>query len=308
MKRFLKSLFSFPATKLFSLLLAVLVWLYANTTEIQEKIIDAPVSIKNLDENFVLTQIENDDVKVRLSGRGVQLLKMGDEDVRCVIDAGEFSNGRFEIEISDEMIEIIPANIELVSIEEDKETFINIERRVKRNIPIRPTIVGIPATDYFIYDDIQSDPYYAVVYGREYTIENIQFIKTEPIDINDATETISKFVSPVSSRDDLEIISPTRILVTIPIQQYKIRTFENIKIQIPDGFEDIIDEIETTVDITLKGPENFISKLTPDVLQISLNPEQIKDREKSVDIEFNISERFSIKEISPSSVEVKYKE
>lgn len=307
MNKFIRSLFSHPATKLFSLLLAVVVWFYAKSSESQEKVFQTQVVVQNLGEKYVLSDVENDEVSVRLSGRGLDLIKIQDDDISYIVDGSKIEEGRHLIELNSNSVSVSKIPVNIVSIDETDDLYITVEKRIAKRVPVRPYILGIPSPDFYISAELIVVPHYVTIYGREDIIENIAYISTEPVDIGDATESVSKTVKPISSREDITITSDISVLVTVPIIEYEEFIFEDIPVILTPELKGEINKPDETISITLKGPKDIISEISADDIKVYLNKADIESEESVVELLCDMGEQINVLSISPESISVVYK-
>lgn len=308
MRGLLKSLFSYPATKLFAILLAVVIWFYAKSTEVQERVFNAPVVAKNIEDQYLLSDIGKDTISIRLMGRGIDLMKMKEEEVLYVIDCDDMDDGRNKVKIDKDDVLIPKSGIEVKEIEEiDDYVFVNIVKRMKKRVPIRPTITGMPSTGFYIYERPISEPDYAVIYGSEDIVDDILYVTTEAIDVSDATESVTREVQPLTKRDDIDIFSPESVLITIPIEEFTERKFEDVEIVVPENVKDLIENIEESATILLRGPRNVIDEISTDEIKIYPDQKQINQHKSVVELVYEAPEHLSVQEINPVTIKVDYK-
>lgn len=116
----LRFLFIFFAMIIF----ATSYWVGVNYTKVKiQKIIEASVEFKNLNENFILENIEPTKFKVALSGYKDYFKNFDENNIKIIIDLKNFETGKYTLEIDDKNVENIPKNIEILTIEPSKLKF-----------------------------------------------------------------------------------------------------------------------------------------------------------------------------------------
>lgn len=167
--------------KLVSIILAVILWGYLTSSESGDVKFKVPLSYKNLDQTLTVSRLSNKFVMVRITGRKDDLKNVNSKNIKVFVDlssarVGEFNSFPVKIERED-----LPDELE-VSINPD-EVKLFIEKKIFRNILIKPRLSGNPDTGY-VLGKIRVNPEYVRIAGSASLIAGIDGISTEYIFVN----------------------------------------------------------------------------------------------------------------------------
>ena len=166
--------------KLASLILATALWIFVILSGRTEIIMDVPVVYTGLKPQLDMMDSPKK-VNVSIEGQGSLLKNIRRREIRAVIDLSETKSGRSFFTLTKENFEL-PKTLLLTSI--DPETIsVMIESELRKNIPVKPVIVGRPEKGFTIFE-IKVVPENIVVEGPKSLVRKIYSVKTEPIDIN----------------------------------------------------------------------------------------------------------------------------
>jgi len=166
--------------KLASLILATALWIFVILSGRTEITMDVPVVYTGLNQKLDMMDSPKK-VNVSIEGQGSLLKNIRRGEIRAVIDLSETKSGRSFFTLTKENFEL-PKTLLLTNI--DPETIsVTIESELRKNIPVKPVIVGRPAKGFTIFE-IKVVPDNIVVEGPNSLVRKIYSVKTEPIDIN----------------------------------------------------------------------------------------------------------------------------
>jgi len=166
--------------KLASLILATALWIFVILSGRTEIIMDVPVVYTGLKPQLDMMDAPKK-VNVSIEGQGSLLKNIRRREIRAVIDLSETKSGRSFFTLTKENFEL-PKTLLLTSI--DPETIsVMIESELRKNIPVKPVIVGRPEKGFTIFE-IKVVPENIVVEGPKSLVRKIYSVRTEPIDIN----------------------------------------------------------------------------------------------------------------------------
>lgn len=166
--------------KIASLMLATALWVFVTLSGRTEINMDVPVVYQGLMKNLDMMDAPKK-VNISIEGQASLLKNIRRGEVRAVIDLTEAKEGRSFFTLTKENFEL-PKTLLLADI--DPETIsVTIESELKKNIPVKPVIVGRPEKGFTIFD-IKVVPESIDVEGPKSLITKIYSVKTEPIDIN----------------------------------------------------------------------------------------------------------------------------
>lgn len=166
--------------KIASLVLASALWVFVILSGRTEITMEVPIVYQGLKQKLDMVDSPKK-VNIIIEGQASLLKNLRRGEIRAVIDLSEAKSGRSFYTLTEENFEL-PKTMLLSDI--DPETIsVTIESELKKNVPVKPVIVGRPEKGFTIFD-IRVVPDNIVVEGPESLIKKIYSVRTEPIDIN----------------------------------------------------------------------------------------------------------------------------
>jgi hypothetical protein len=89
-----------------------------------QKIIEVAVEFKNLNENFIIKDIEPTKFKITLSGYQNDFKNLNESNIKLVIDLNNFEAGKYLLDIDKKDFVNLSKNIEILNIEPSKIKFL----------------------------------------------------------------------------------------------------------------------------------------------------------------------------------------
>ena len=158
-----------------------------------------------------------------------------------------------------------PTGTKVVSIE-PSEIKVEIDKIIRRKLPVEPEIIGSPAAGYKLEKEkIKLDPNTCLISGPRAIINSLTCIHTEPIDVTGR-------IRPFTKRVELERlvegqpVAQELIEITIPIEEdYTRKEFNEVPIHILGGSVESF-RVKTSpekVDLILGGKRPVLDGLNP---------------------------------------------
>ncbi|MGH9943146.1 MAG: CdaR family protein, partial [Pyrinomonadaceae bacterium] len=222
-------------------------------------------------------EISNDpreqvEVTLRGSRRALDALKSG--GLVVTFDAGGFQPG-------DRMVRLTPQNVELglpdevsadgVTVERIEPSTIplRLERRVEREVEVKPRLEGKVAAGYEIVE-IQAAPASIRVRGPENRVNSLTHALTETISIEDKTQSFSVEHAAIDIPDQKLVPSDAVVDVRVKIEEERIeRTLAGVAVRPADARAGEARPASATV--TVRGPRSLVGQLRPEDLTLVLD-------------------------------------
>jgi len=166
--------------KLASLIMAIALWFFVILSGRSEVTMDVPVNFINIPDKFEIVDYPKT-VSVTIEGQERLLKYLKPDEINAVLDISDARAGRSFYTISKKNIKL-PKSF-LVSAINPESFSLTIERQLKKAVPVKPHIVGVPEKGYKI-TAIRVEPVTVILEGPESTVLKIDVVRTEPIDIN----------------------------------------------------------------------------------------------------------------------------
>jgi YbbR domain-containing protein len=162
-----------------SLVLAVILWFAISHVGESKLSVSVPVLPANLEKDFMIKSMDNEDVLVMISGPVSVLKNLRPKDVKVPLDLGELKNGRHIVNIQKTDI-VVPKGVEVEAVKPGY-VVIEIERTLEKRLK---TVVKLDNKWKALYSVKSWYPQYVTVEGPKVSIEKIEAIDTVPIDGN----------------------------------------------------------------------------------------------------------------------------
>jgi len=203
--------------KMVSLLLSIILWLYASKEKLSEISTKFPVTFNGLEDNYVVSGISTKVVTAKIRGNKDEIKSINSRNIRLIVDLSSAEPGNYitypiecqKIDFAGNYeITLHPANVEIL-----------IEKKITRKVKVIPEFKGT-AKDGFMLGQIQVVPEYIKIDGPSSIINNIGVIRTENIVIDKKSETFSRDIKILKEYGDSVNYNISRVNITIPIINY----------------------------------------------------------------------------------------
>ncbi len=212
--------------KLFSLLLAVMLWAYIGSTRLSELDYRIPIEFKNQPAALVVAKQSLSSITIHLNGKKEDIANFNIKNVKAQVNlegAREGENLRFPITlVRHEIPESIRVNISR------KFMTLSLEKKVYRRVPV-DVIMGENIREGLVLGPVSVRPETVLVEGRESLVKYIESVRTETFHPGFEAGKIERDV-PIDLKDVLGLtISPGTVRIQAAIYE-----MENLqKIELP---------------------------------------------------------------------------
>lgn len=170
-----------------SLVLAVALWFYVTSTGQSEIKMEVPLIIKNIPEKLVVVQKKQTTVSVKLKGHFRILEDIRPSDVVVSADLTDAKEKTNFIKLSTKDIHL-PSTVKVTHLFPTTVKLF-LEKKSSTTVKVKPSISGSPNENFYI-KQISVSPEKVIVEGAHSLIMKLHSLRTRPIDISGATETI----------------------------------------------------------------------------------------------------------------------
>ncbi len=200
--------------KLFSVALAVALWLTVSGEPIAERGVRIPLAFENLPESMEILGDPPRSVDVRLRGSSGTLRRLDARDLVAVIDlesehAGarmfDMTADRVRAPLGIEVTQVVPSTIALT-----------LDVSGSRVVPVVPEIRGAPAAG-FVAGVVGVEPDAVEVVGPESRLRDLTEAMTEPIDVTGVSAPLRRMVTVGVDDPSLRLSAPGSARVTIAV-------------------------------------------------------------------------------------------
>lgn len=207
----------YPSLFLVAVLAAFLLWYglaAQRTREISVRGVRAQLTLVNIPSNLVLVSGVPDSVLVQLRGPLSRALDPR-APLEVLLDLSNATPGSSSYPINASDIPL-PPEVEVVGVEPAAIT-LELERRQTLNVPVRPVLVGSPATGHIVAS-VRVVPPQLAIQGPESRLEDLDFIETTPVSVDGATGPIEATVQPMLPDPLLRMLSSIPVQVVVEVR------------------------------------------------------------------------------------------
>jgi YbbR domain-containing protein len=199
--------------KLFSLLFAVVLWMYASTRGQSEINFVVPLELRDMPVGMMLAGNAPHPVDVRLMGDEMTISSLSSNDVGAFISLAGASPGETLYSLTSANIKAPPSvTINRVS---PAEVRLRLDKVLQKQLPVRVRVKGRPARGYRVAD-VHSVPENVFATGPQAEVDRLDEVVTEPFDITgltDGTEKQLRLVLERGSNISLDVGSVKAVVV-----------------------------------------------------------------------------------------------
>ncbi len=324
-KRLVNSITSHPQLKVVALIVAIVVWVYANSRVQQEVSLRAPVEIR-VPDGYELVYQSHEEINLRLRGpqyiinRRQEQAALGNLTLRVPLSPEEVAGQTVEVNARPAWLNI--PDTELVRMEvlsmRPSDLRVRISPIVTKQIPVNVELSGMPRRGYQIKETSTVPPEVEVT-GPKIVVEQLEKVSTEEVALWDVSSGFRRMVRlqtramvPVETGKEVPVdfrVKPTSVAVHVKTGREEVeRTLEKVPVRLmmpPDfPFRVQVGEGESHVKVVISGLPQQVENLTRDALMAfvdvsKLAGETIQPGEKAL-----YKENVQIRQLGDPNVQV----
>jgi YbbR domain-containing protein len=202
-------------TKVFSLALAVMLWMTVATQTSSEIGMDLPIEYRNIPKDLEVTGDAINVVHVRLRGASNVIRGISAEDISTTLDLADIVPGEKTVPLTAQNVSV-PFGVEVVRVSPARIQ-LNLERTMTRTLPVTPTLEGMPAKGYRL-DQVVIQPKAGEVQGPESSIKVMESIPTAVLNIEGVQTDIKQSVDLEPPDPLVRVLQPRSVDIEITIR------------------------------------------------------------------------------------------
>ncbi len=212
--------------KLFSLFLALFLWVVINRGtggKEMEISLGIPLELHNLPSEMEVVVGPVERVDVRFSGPRRIVSRISQMGITIPLDLSGAVEGETTFELYPGDVKV-PERTTVTRISPSSVS-LKLERTIQKRLPVDLVIKGKPAEGFMAGDPVV-DPPTVEIRGPRSQVKPVRSIKTAPVIIDDAVETVTVDVSLVMPDPLLRVAGKPKVTVTVPITPVKTKIKE----------------------------------------------------------------------------------
>jgi YbbR domain-containing protein len=289
-------------TKIVSLLFAVILWFVVIGEKQAQIQLDIPLEVVNIPGGMVLVSDIPSIISVQVQGPRTVVRTLTGRGIRKSIDLKGMVVGWTTIRILPDSIPL-PRGIEVLRVT-PSTLELKLEPALEVNLPVSPQVSGDPPRGYRI-QEIVVDPPEVVLKGGEGELRELKAVKTQPVNVSEATTDVEEKVGLELQGLHLLDASPTKVWVRLNITQVLVeRKLEGVPVQWSPS-----DIMKTTVQpdkvlVVVKGPVEIIDDIRVMDIQVSMELEGLEPGDHRVSPTVAAPDGIRVVDVEPSMLKV----
>ena len=210
-------LFDNLGLKFTALLLAVLVYLNVYTDRATTMLVSFPIEYTELPDSLSVTGPSPAVVQAELKGTGKQLILLRVKEPRMKLSLANARRGSFERALAASDLPLPEdGSISMENLVGPRVVTLDIDRRVHRDLPVVPRVMGFPAAGFDWTGVAIPDPSRVRVTGPEQELLALDTLELVPVRIDGKRDTVSAVV-PIANLPDWCTAEPPVVTVRLKL-------------------------------------------------------------------------------------------
>ncbi len=161
--------------KLFSILLASLLWITISTQANSEIGINIPLEYRNIPSQLEVTGDTTDNIEVRLRGPAALLREIAPRDISATVDLGGVRPGEKIVQLTPKNVKL-PFGVDVVRVS-PSQVRLNLEQTMLKAVPVQVRMDNDVPPEYLV-DSITVTPAYVEIQGPESKVRGVDAVPT----------------------------------------------------------------------------------------------------------------------------------
>ena len=288
--------------------MALLLWFHVATDKVYEYTRTFSLEISNVPPHLVLAEKIPEQVKVKIRGKGKELLKLLLAERRSIkIDAKELKNGETDYVIKPEQIPIPEGSeLQVTDILSPHSLKIKLDHLLEKKVKVQPHIGVLPADGFVQVGELHYSPKEVAISGPKIPVMNIEVIHTKEKVIENAAKSVSDQLDlAVPPGYNLKVSSPV-INFSVEIQKAMEKEFSHLPVKlinIPRRREILLQP--DSISVTIFGPESLVTQIIPDKIKAFIDCAKTENKDKvKLPVIVELPSEVKLKRVEPESLDV----
>jgi len=246
--------------KLLALGLAFAIWVSVAGERWILQDLQVPLDL-SLAHDLVVSTNAPTTVTVRLRGLESRMRRLDPVPIALRVDLTDATPGDHDLLLSPRDLVGVPGGVEVDFVRPDRLR-LQLDRRLKRDLPVEPTFLGRPATGFSVYGT-EVTPEVLSVEGPASQVADLEVLRTSPIRLDGRSAPFVARVGIVLDRARVRVTDPRPLEVRVVVDARAAeRTLESLPVEVVSAVGSVT-VVPETLDVTLSGPPNVLKGLEP---------------------------------------------
>ena len=174
--------------KVSAVLLSVFLWFFVASRGLSEITLEAPLEFRDIPADIGIASSSAKTVMLTIRGQERFMKSLNAYNVGVFLDMSKAREGEGIYHVNKEDVKL-PFAITVTNVE-PAAIKVKLEEMVSKSVPVRVSIVGMPAKDAAVSTSVE--PKNVVIRGLKSEIRQIRYLMTEDFDVSDMKETVTE--------------------------------------------------------------------------------------------------------------------
>jgi YbbR domain-containing protein len=175
--------------KISAVLISLFLWFFITSKGQSEMTVNTPLEFKNIPVNMGIVETSTKSISLTIRGHERPMMSLKPSDVRVYVDLSKAKKGEDVYFVNKDDIKL-PFALTVRNIT-PSTVKVRLDETIAKAVPVRPVLIGQPRKG-FIVSAVSAEPKNITVRGLKSDVAKIRSLKTEPLDITDATKSLSQ--------------------------------------------------------------------------------------------------------------------
>lgn len=299
-------IFSNFGLKIAALFLAMLLWFHATTDKTFVHDFELPLVLSGIPSDLILASEIPSKVKVKVRGKGKQLIKYFLSDKEGVtLDLSKFRANEISYVIRPEAISLPKdLSLEVAEVDSPKWVKIQLDYLVQKEVPIKSQIELILQSGYVQLDSLKLKPDKVTLSGPRTSIKKIDWIDTERKVLGSLSAPASGSIPLIMPEGFNLKLSPSKVEYEVGVEKLLTKEFPQVKINLLNVPARRKAKIEPeSVSVVVQGISQQIEKLDLKEIKVSLNlGKLVKGRKGKSAVQVELPQGVELVKVQPDSI------
>jgi YbbR domain-containing protein len=297
----LRRFFTGLGYKLLALLIAFLIWAGLLTGRTTYRDVEATVDLGGVGGGMVVSGDVPETIPIRVRGKGIEVIRMQDEDFNVSLRLDNFGPGRHVYTVSkSDIVYRGSRNIEIDGVLGTDAFEIEIQKRIAKSVPVRVQFEGRPRIGYYLGFSTVT-PAKTTFFGPEPVMNSLDYV-TVTIDVTGAKNPIKAIRTVEPPLPGVTVIGAREVEVRVNVEEGVAGVYRNVSVEVRDGGKVVPGKTDPPrVTVLLEGAKERLEKIKEPEVFIDIGGSGVEEGEYPVDI--SVDRYVSLMEIKPGYVD-----
>ncbi len=301
-KKYLGSLGRHRALKLLSLALALAAWLALGAEEQVETTLAINLELVNIPKDLMVISEVPAQIEARVQGRRSLIRDLHTARLNKRLDLAGYRQGTHVFPLSPGDLGL-PPGLTVNRIRPQTVT-VSLDYAMVRRIPVQAVVQGKPATGYKL-ERIDLKPQEVEVRGPKKDLEQINILKTMPIDVTDLSAAVSREVELDLQKLLLTYVEKKPVVARITIRpREETKVLSNIRV-VPTEAAGPVRLSPSRITATIRGPAPQMQDILADDLEAEVSLKNLKPGRHQLKISLSLPPDLEVVSLKPDTVRVR---